>query len=247
MKLTDDAKIFAAKWSFQTEGLPLWLKLDGIDNDGRPVSLPIKTGEPHLSADGLEIPVDVGWLRKLKDGSNLTVTVKVGVGKLSKEDSAVRLPLRSYSIKTFVIPVREDFSSFSDLPFPVGTPIDIGSMVITTLPPTISPQGTANTPYYYPGKIEGQVLGMGWGNKRAKLRLDLKSSHASVKFWYLASSGPISLESFDSEGGLLERITLPPAHAAQIALSKPGIRRIKLDNYLNTYAACFLDHFELTP
>jgi hypothetical protein len=246
MELTDDAKIFAAKWSFQTEGLPLWLKLDGIDNDGRPVSLPIRMGEPHLSADGLEIPINVNWLRKLKDRSELTVVVRVGLDKQSTEESAVRLPLRSYSIKTFAIPTFEDFSSVGVRRLPINSPVDINSMILTTLAPSTSQQDIGQSSPF-PGKIDGYVLILGLTETRAKLRMDFKFSYSKVTFWYYHANLIVIAESFDSEGNLLEKIELNQRSLTQISFSKPGIKRIEFDNNLNQNRACFLDSFELTP
>ncbi|WP_064118249.1 hypothetical protein [Pseudomonas fluorescens] len=246
MKLTDDAKIFAAKWSFQTEGLPVWLKLDGIDYDGRPVSLPIKTGEPHLSADGLEIPVDVNWLRKLKDRSELTVVVRVGLDKQSTEESAVRLPLRSYSIKTFAIPTFEDFSSVGHRILPINSPVDINSMILTTIAPSTERQQIAQS-NPFPGKIDGYVIVLGLTETRAKLRMDFKFSYSKVTFWYYHANLIVIAESFDSEGNFLEKIELNQRSLTQISFSKPGIKRIEFDNNLNQNRACFLDSFELTP
>lgn len=98
-ELTTDARIHAAKWPLFEPGQPIWVKCSGFDKNGNPVSKEVRSGELNDSVDGLSVEAPVEWLKGLKDGTELTTKVEVNLDRIVDADTAVALPLRTYTVK----------------------------------------------------------------------------------------------------------------------------------------------------
>jgi hypothetical protein len=98
-ELTTDARILAAKWPLFEPGQPIWVTCSGFDKNGNPVSKEVRSGELNDSVDGLSVEAPVEWLKGLKDGTELTTKVEVNLDRVVDADTAVALPLRTYTVK----------------------------------------------------------------------------------------------------------------------------------------------------
>ncbi|MDI3400093.1 Ig-like domain-containing protein [Pseudomonas sp. V88_4] len=98
-ELTTDARILAAKWPLFEPGQPIWVTCSGFDKNGNPVSKEVRSGELNDSVDGLSVEAPVEWLKGLKDGTELTTKVEVNLDRIVDADTAVALPLRTYTVK----------------------------------------------------------------------------------------------------------------------------------------------------
>jgi hypothetical protein len=99
----------------------IWLRYDGIDNDGNAIAKVFWAGAAHKGDDGLFYRAEVAWLRNLKDGSLLTITFKLNFDKVANDGRAVLFPLRTYTIKAIeeVVPIIDSVkgsSSNEDIP-----------------------------------------------------------------------------------------------------------------------------------
>lgn len=98
-ELTTDARILAAKWPLFEPEQPTWVACSGFDKNGNPVSKEVRSGELNDSVDGLSVEAPVEWLKSLKDGTELTTKIEVNLDRIVDADTAVALPLRTYTVK----------------------------------------------------------------------------------------------------------------------------------------------------
>jgi hypothetical protein len=119
--LPNDAQVQIEKWPLQLLHQNIWLRYDGIDNDGNAIAKVFWAGAAHKGDDGLFYRAEVAWLRNLKDGSLLTITFKLNFDKVANDGRAVLFPLRTYTIKAIeeVVPIIDSVkgsSSNEDIP-----------------------------------------------------------------------------------------------------------------------------------
>jgi len=98
--LPNDAEVQIEKWPLQLLHQNIWLRYDGIDNDGNAIAKVFWAGAAHKGDDGLFYRAEVAWLHNLKDTSLLTIMFKLNFDKVANNDRAVLFPLRTYTIKT---------------------------------------------------------------------------------------------------------------------------------------------------
>lgn len=102
-----------AQWPGQETGQFVWLRYDGIAQNGIATELVVFRGTAHPSASGLHSPVAIQWLNTLKDGEKVTVTFKVNFAKVAEESTAVSFPVRTYTVRT-VEDVKPAITSVKD-------------------------------------------------------------------------------------------------------------------------------------
>ena len=95
LKLAPDARILSARVPLQKAGLPLWVSLEGVDQNGNQITLNVRNGEPNESADGYSLEAPIEWLKALKDGTALKINGVSSLDGNSDKTKAVRLPVRS--------------------------------------------------------------------------------------------------------------------------------------------------------
>jgi len=98
-QLPPNAQLIVTPWP-HVQNECLWLDYEGTDHDGLPVMLPDLAGAPHTSPPGLTQAVPVDWLKELKDGTTLTVKLRVNFDGVAIKATAVKFPSRTYSVKT---------------------------------------------------------------------------------------------------------------------------------------------------
>lgn len=114
-RLEESAQLRIEKWLLQAVGQLIWLRLDGIDKNGKAVEKVFWAGETHQQSEGLVTAAQIAWLRELKDGSPLKITFKVNFERSSDVDTAVNFPLRTYTVKS-AKEVRPTITSIKGLP-----------------------------------------------------------------------------------------------------------------------------------
>lgn len=205
LKLAPDARILSARVPLQKAGLPLWVSLEGVDQNGNPITLNVRNGELNESADGYSLEAPIEWLRALKDGSPLTIVGFMGLGGNSDKTKAVPLPVRSYTIKTAGV------ENFEQLHID-GTHhrLELPTMLITA--PTPGSPGFSIRYFEpaIPGKLEGHVLIVyGRDNLIDVINFELKTTCSEISFWILNIVFPGGYYStYDNDGKLLQRQNL---------------------------------------
>ncbi|WP_221178492.1 YncE family protein [Pseudomonas frederiksbergensis] len=100
--LKGDEKLAVNEWLLQLSGQRVWLSLKGTKENGAEDELIIWEGQAHNASSGLETPVPIDWLRTLKEGSELTITFMVNFDKVADRATAVRFPVRTYTVKILI-------------------------------------------------------------------------------------------------------------------------------------------------
>ncbi|MGE8144448.1 YncE family protein [Pseudomonas frederiksbergensis] len=100
--LKGDEKLAVNEWLLQLGGQRVWLSFKGVKENGAEDELVIWEGPPHNPSAGLETTAPVDWLKTLKEGSELTVTFMVNFDKVADRATAVRFPVRIYTVKTLI-------------------------------------------------------------------------------------------------------------------------------------------------
>ncbi len=96
--LQPTAQLTVAAWP-HVEGERLWLQYEGKDNQDQTVTFDDLRGEVGVGAPGLSRAVPLAWLKGLKDGRDLKVTLKVNFDGVANAATAVGFPVRSYTVK----------------------------------------------------------------------------------------------------------------------------------------------------
>ncbi|MHB2060965.1 hypothetical protein [Pseudomonas monsensis] len=96
--LQPTALLTVAAWP-HVEGERLWLQYEGKDNQDQTVTFDDLRGEVGAGAPGLSRAVPLAWLKGLKDGRELKVTLKVNFDGVANAATAVGFPVRSYTVK----------------------------------------------------------------------------------------------------------------------------------------------------
>jgi YVTN family beta-propeller protein len=97
-KLAGTENLRVERWPFQEARQPVWLRCEGVNQDGDKTSKMIRQGEPNNSADGLIILAPLEWLGGLMDDSDLKIEFKISFDGNTNEEQAVTTPIRSYKI-----------------------------------------------------------------------------------------------------------------------------------------------------
>ncbi|WP_336346948.1 hypothetical protein [Pseudomonas monsensis] len=138
--LQPTAQLTVATWP-HVEGERLWLQYEGKDNQDQTVTFDDLRGEVGVGASGLSRAVPLDWLKDLKDGSELKVTLKVNFDGVANAATAVGFPVRRYSVRTVkqvdptIISVKGHSASGPEIP-------DGATTTATTL--MLTGKGTAN-------------------------------------------------------------------------------------------------------
>ncbi|MGZ9666996.1 hypothetical protein ACXX9E_12980 [Pseudomonas sp. GNP014] len=138
--LQPTAQLTVTTWP-HVEGERLWLQYEGKDNQDQTVTFDDLRGEVGVGASGLSRAVPLDWLKDLKDGSELKVTLKVNFDGVANAATAVGFPVRRYSVRTVkqvdptIISVKGHSASGPEIP-------DGATTTATTL--MLTGEGTAN-------------------------------------------------------------------------------------------------------
>lgn len=210
-ELNADALILAEKWPLFEPDQPLWVNCSGFDMSGNPVTKDVRSGEPNDSANGLSVAAPIDWLKKLKQKTELTITLKVNLDKRNIEDSSTSFPDRKYEVKNhnnlgYENWETEDISQYSE--FPVNEPKTMQSgLTITTL---IAPRHRPSLRLvagYYPGKGRQTMVSGGSG---ASTKFALPSASKRINFYYYASHAMNRVSFYDATSQPITHKNIPP-------------------------------------
>ncbi|MHC8391978.1 Ig-like domain-containing protein [Pseudomonas sp. MDT2-39-1] len=137
-EMQNTAQLRVAAWLLQVSGHCVWLRYDGFDKTGSPISLVVWEGAPHASASGLITAAAKAWLQTLGDGSKVTLTFGVNFGKEPDPVMMVTFPLQGYTVEALV-DLKPEITSVTGLPS--GEEIPNGD---TTTETSITLIGTAS-------------------------------------------------------------------------------------------------------
>ncbi|VEF09781.1 Uncharacterised protein [Pseudomonas fluorescens] len=101
LRATDNLTI--DPWIGQRVRQPVWLSYGGTGNDGKPVQDTVWNGQPLESASGVKVPVNLQWLRGLKDGSEVTISFWASMSDKPELATAVLFPVRRYAVKSLIL------------------------------------------------------------------------------------------------------------------------------------------------
>jgi len=225
--LTTDARILAQRWPLFEPGQPIWVTCTGFDKNGDPITNDVRSGEPNDSPDGLSLAAPIEWLKELKDGTELTITVKVNLDGIASELTATACPRRIYSLRG----TQRD-ENFDTVPPQLIGPLktlDTGAISIINLSSKGSLKIVAFNRDSTSGMIEGNVL----INESAvsKFRITLKTPVQKLSFYYTdvqASHGKILF--FGPGGYIGERPLISGTGTSQLNFSAPNINHIEFHN-----------------
>ena len=103
-------------WRGIALGQPFWLSCEGKNSSGATVTLPIYQGQPIGSVGDQSGVVTRAFLDQLADGSQISVLAAVNFDGVANEATAVKFPVRTYSIKA----IPEDLLEFTNGPYEVA-------------------------------------------------------------------------------------------------------------------------------
>ncbi|WP_196304785.1 Ig-like domain-containing protein, partial [Pseudomonas fluorescens] len=139
---TGNARVTCAPWPLIAAGQRVWLRAEGIAQDGGGVHIiTLYTASAVNSSEvsaGLVKDLLRSELVKLRDGSELKVVLQVTFDRTNVQANAVDFPLRTYTIRAFEL-VTPTIASVKD---PQGTEIPNGG---TTTSTTVTLSGKAST------------------------------------------------------------------------------------------------------
>ncbi|WP_210559221.1 MULTISPECIES: hypothetical protein [unclassified Pseudomonas] len=225
--LTTDARILAERWPLFEPGQPIWATCRGFDKNGEPITNDVRSGEPNDSPDGLSLAAPIEWLKELKDGTELTISVKVNLDGIASELTATACPPRIYSLRG----TQRD-ENFDNVPPQLIGPLetlDTGAISIINQSSTGSLKIVTFNRDSASGAIEGNVL----INESAvtKFRIELKAPVQKLSFYYAdvqATLGKILF--YGPEGYIDERPLISSAGISQLIFSAANINYIEFYN-----------------
>ncbi|MET0847828.1 MAG: hypothetical protein ABWY46_16690 [Pseudomonas sp.] len=104
LQLTTKDLFELKQWPLQALRQVVWLRYDGLLDNGTAAELVIWGGLPHnYPPSDLATPLTaalIAWLKNLKDGSKVTVTFEVNFDKVRNAVTKVTFPLRVYTVST---------------------------------------------------------------------------------------------------------------------------------------------------
>ena len=225
--LTTDARILAERWPLFEPGQPIWATCTGFDKNGDPITNDVRSGEPNDSPDGLSLAAPIEWLKELKDGTELTIIVKVNLDGIARELTATACPPRIYSLKG----TQRDENFDNVLPQLIGPleTLDTGAISIINQSSTGSLKIVTFNRDSASGAIEGNVL----INESAvtKFRIELKAPVQKLSFYYAdvqATQGKVLF--YGPDGYIDERPLISGAGTSQLIFSAPNINYIEFHN-----------------
>ncbi|SNY40105.1 hypothetical protein SAMN05660659_04790 [Pseudomonas sp. LAMO17WK12:I6] len=225
--LTTDARILAERWPLFEPGQPIWATCRGFDKNGEPITNDVRSGEPNDSPDGLSLAAPIEWLKELKDGTELTISVKVNLDGIASELTATACPPRIYSLRG----TQRD-ENFDNVPPQLIGPLetlDTGAISIINQSSTGSLKIVTFNRDSASGAIEGNVL----INESAvtKFRIELKAPVQRLSFHYAdvqATQGKILF--YGPDGYIDERPLISSAGISQLIFSAANINYIEFYN-----------------
>ncbi|MFJ3010724.1 hypothetical protein [Pseudomonas fluorescens] len=225
--LTTGARILAVKWPLFEPRQPIWVTATGFNKIGAPVSKEVRSGEPNDSVNGLSVAAPIEWLKELKDGTELTIIVKVNLDGIANELTATACPPRIYSLRS----TQRD-ENFDNVPPQLIGPLetlDTGAISIINQSSTGSLKIVTFNRDSASGAIEGNVL----INESAvtKFRIELKAPVQRLSFHYAdvqATQGKVLF--YGPDGYIDERPLISGADTSQLIFSAPNINYIEFHN-----------------
>lgn len=107
--IKDTTQVTCNQWPFQLFGAPVWVsyvehRSDGTTRDKIPTS-----GTPNNHNDGLALAAEVQWLRECREGSTVSMELRVGLFKAATLADAVLCPVRVYTVNSLF----DDLTTFT--------------------------------------------------------------------------------------------------------------------------------------
>ncbi|MFJ2710051.1 hypothetical protein ACIOZM_04105 [Pseudomonas sp. NPDC087346] len=189
VKLLQAAALLTVTPWTHVDGERLWLRFEGTDTKGNSVFYDDLKGEVLSTAQGLSRPVPIAWLRDLKNGTDLRITVKVNFAGVMDEAAAAKFPARIYLVKSAPPLLSENFDNQVTQYARQGESMDLPSMLITYVSGEgrIGIFGEINGHPTIPGRRSGKFLNTGEDRgftTDQHIRIDLKSTYSRISFWH---------------------------------------------------------------
>ncbi|KJH79887.1 hypothetical protein UG46_27245, partial [Pseudomonas fluorescens] len=194
---TGDARVTCAPWPLIAAGQRVWLRAEGIAEDGSPHLITLYTASAVIHSEvsaGLSKALARSELVKLRDDSELKVVLQVTFDRTNVQANAVDFPLRTYTVVRGSLGVAfEDFETTPDQYVnQVGQHIETPSMMITLTEGatesvlTVYQFGDAPEKVHVTGRVFKAINGTDLGHTgNMRFRMDLKTPRTSVGFWYI--------------------------------------------------------------
>lgn len=199
-----DATVTAAPWPLIAVGQRVWLDADGTRADGSATTIALLVAAPVTTQQvtaGLRESLARASLEALKDGSSLSLRLRVTFDGATDEVGAVRFPLRQYAL---VVSPSEIYLDFEDLPeqeLPHGVPVPLagGAVMLTALDPGVLIFNDANP-------FRKHVLYI----RSMSVAFDLTKPARYIRFWNRNTSlWPSGIDLYDIDGGITHLGTPP--------------------------------------
>lgn len=108
--IKDDSKVLCGEWPFQRSGLLVWLSYMETFASGGSRTKDQLVGAVHDQTAGLNYTTEVQWLRECKEGSTVSIVLKVGLFVGAGLGDAVECRSKGYSVKAGF----EDLTNFNN-------------------------------------------------------------------------------------------------------------------------------------
>ncbi|QXZ12677.1 hypothetical protein KVQ82_21715 [Pseudomonas sp. AO-1] len=225
--LTTDSRILAERWPLFAPGQPIWVTCTGFDKNGDPITNDVRSGEPNDSPDGLSLAAPIEWLKELKNGTKLTIIVKVNLDGIACQITAAICPPRIYSLRG----TQRDENFDAVLPQLIGPlkTLDTGAISIINQSSTGSLKIVEFNRGSASGLIEGNVLIN--ESTVTRFRITLKAPAKKLSFYYTdvqAALGKILF--YGPDGYIGERSLISSTGISQLIFSAPNINYIEFHN-----------------
>lgn len=203
-KLAADARILAEKWPLFEFGQSIRVRCSGIDENGNPVHIDVRSGEANDSANGLSVEAPVEWLNKLDDGTELSITVRIKLDKETNETAPTLFPTRKYKVENQYAPGYENWEAIDIgqyYEFNINDPKTMPSgLTITSLNNTRLPPGLRRVSAGSPGTGINTMASGGYG---ASVRFDLPRPSNRTSFIYKANHSLNRATFYDSNNNTI--------------------------------------------
>lgn len=108
--LRDNTCVLCHAWPFQLRSAPVWVSYVERRSDGTLRRHIPTSGTPNNQIEGLAVAAELQWLRECREGSALSIELKVGLFKAATFADAVDCPPRIYAIRSLF----KDLTTFSE-------------------------------------------------------------------------------------------------------------------------------------
>lgn len=241
MQLPANAQLSVSQW-LHVPNECLWLDYVGTDQNGAPTTLPDLAGTPHISPPGLIRQAPVDWLKGLKDGSELTVTLRDNFDGVANKSTAVEFPSREYKIISLPETQYETFEASPTGPIPINTPVSTSTMSVLAVSAGITLRSGGQ---HYGPQATGTVLFL---PARGAVVITLLKAVISINYGLADSSSIVSqVIYYDEQDNVIISRNTPPFVDQRVweSYTAPAGRKIKKIRITDGGGDTYVDNFTL--